>query len=374
MIMNPSSRTESIGGKHNIAATCNDNNIKSRSGVAPPIMVAQNPITIPQEPATTVVNGSSTFPSKLHSILTSGQWSDVIQFEADGRKWKVLDKKRMEEEVLPVNFRHNKYLSFTRSVVGWGFKRAGKATYYHEVCLCYYSDNIVDSISLSKTFSVLHEILFFIVLIIFCCRCQLFIRDAPQLCLEMSRKTVLKDEPNNQPSTNRCRNNIMYSGTNQNDASFQVPGLQQGILSPHSRLHQTTPIEQGIGSNIQPLRIPSQNEMANTARRQNIFHGIPPMGIGAGMGGVQRHASSQYDGRYPSHMQHVGLNPNSPPVHYNNQGIPINQMSHDYMYHGSSSDLQYSSLHGQMSNNGQSYVPGPVPYIYDQAHNGNVGI
>eukprot|EP00588_Corethron_pennatum_P017468 CAMPEP_0194304448 /NCGR_PEP_ID=MMETSP0171-20130528/2215_1 /TAXON_ID=218684 /ORGANISM="Corethron pennatum, Strain L29A3" /LENGTH=334 /DNA_ID=CAMNT_0039055753 /DNA_START=49 /DNA_END=1053 /DNA_ORIENTATION=+ len=334
MTMNPSSRTESIGGKHNIAATCNDNNIKSRSGVAPPIMVAQNPITIPQEPATSVVNGSSTFPSKLHSILTSGQWSDVIQFEADGRKWKVLDKKRMEEEVLPVNFRHNKYLSFTRSVVGWGFKRAGKATYYHE----------------------------------------LFIRDAPQLCLEMSRKTVLKDEPNNQPSTNRCRNNIMYSGTNQNDASFQVPGLQQGILSPHSRLQQTTPIEQGIGSNIQPLRIPSQNEMANTARRQNIFHGIPPMGIGAGMGGVQRHASSQYDGRYPSHMQHVGLNPNSPPVHYNNQGIPINQMSHDYMYHGSSSDLQYSSLHGQMSNNGQSYVPGPVPYIYDQAHNGNVGI
>jgi len=332
--MNPSSRTESIGGKHNIAATCNDNNIKSRSGVAPPIMVAQNPITIPQEPATSVVNGSSTFPSKLHSILTSGQWSDVIQFEADGRKWKVLDKKRMEEEVLPVNFRHNKYLSFTRSVVGWGFKRAGKATYYHE----------------------------------------LFIRDAPQLCLEMSRKTVLKDEPNNQPSTNRCRNNIMYSGTNQNDASFQVPGLQQGILSPHSRLQQTTPIEQGIGSNIQPLRIPSQNEMANTARRQNIFHGIPPMGIGAGMGGVQRHASSQYDGRYPSHMQHVGLNPNSPPVHYNNQGIPINQMSHDYMYHGSSSDLQYSSLHGQMPNNGQSYVPGPVPYIYDQAHNGNVGI
>jgi len=332
--MNPSSRTESIGGKHNIAANCNDNNINSRSGIAPPLRLAQNPIKIQQESTTAAVNGSSTFPSKLHSILTSGQWSDVIQFEADGRKWKVLDKKRMEEEVLPVNFRHNKYLSFTRSVVGWGFKRAGKATYYHE----------------------------------------LFIRDAPQLCLEMSRKTVLKDEPNNQPGTNRCRNNIMYSGTNQNDASFQVPGVQQGILSPHSRLQQTMPLEQGIGSNIQPLRIPSQNEIVNTARRQNIFHGIPPMGIGSGMGGVQRHAASQYDGRYPSHMQHVGLNPNSPPVHYNNQGIPINQISHDYMYHGSSSELQYSSLHGQMSNNSQSYAPGPVPYIYDQTYNGNVGI
>eukprot|EP00588_Corethron_pennatum_P011130 CAMPEP_0194275516 /NCGR_PEP_ID=MMETSP0169-20130528/8334_1 /TAXON_ID=218684 /ORGANISM="Corethron pennatum, Strain L29A3" /LENGTH=245 /DNA_ID=CAMNT_0039018999 /DNA_START=60 /DNA_END=797 /DNA_ORIENTATION=- len=76
---------------------------------------------------------SLTFPMKLHSILISERWSDIIKFEADGKKWKILDKKRMEEEVLPLHFRHNKYLSFTRSVIGWGFKRVGKATYYHKL-------------------------------------------------------------------------------------------------------------------------------------------------------------------------------------------------------------------------------------------------
>jgi len=173
MIMNPSSRTESIGGKHNLSANCNDNNINSRSGISPPLMVAQNPNKIQQESTTAAVNGSSTFPSKLHSILTSGQWSDVIQFEADGRKWKVLDKKRMEEEVLPVNFRHNKYLSFTRSVVGWGFKRAGKATYYHEVCSCCYVILLknIFPLFIFQNFSVLNEILFFIVAILLYCCC-----------------------------------------------------------------------------------------------------------------------------------------------------------------------------------------------------------
>jgi len=331
MITNQSSTTKLTAAKH---AANNNNNSNSRSGIDPPILAPKNRNSIQQEPATTVVNGSSTFPAKLHSILTSGQWGDVIQFEANGRKWKVLDKKRMEEEVLPVNFRHNKYLSFTRSVVGWGFKRAGKATYYHE----------------------------------------LFIRDAPQLCLEMSRKTVLNDESNNQHSSKRCRNNIIYSATIQNNASFQVTEVHHGILSPHSRFQQNAPIEHGIGSNIHLSRNPSQNNMVNTTRRQNIFHGVPPMGMGTRMDGDQRHASSQHDGRYPSRMQYIGLNLNSPPVHYNNQGIPINQRSHDYMYNGSSSDSQYSSLRGKMPNNCQRYAPGPVSYIYDQTHNGNVGI
>ena len=144
MITNQSPMTKSIGAEH----TAKSNH--SSFSIDPSTPAPKNQNSIQQEPATTVLHGSSTFPAKLHSILTSGQWTDVIQFEADGRKWKVLDKKRMEKEVLPVHFRHNKYLSLTRSVVGWGFKRAGKATYYHEVCSCYSSDNITN---FSKTFS-----------------------------------------------------------------------------------------------------------------------------------------------------------------------------------------------------------------------------
>ena len=118
----------------------------------------------------------------------------------------------------------------------------------------------------------------------------------------------------------------------------------------------------------------SQNERVNATRRQNTFHGVTPNEMGTRMDGDQRHALSQYDGRYPSHMQYIGLNPNSPLVHYNNQGIPINQRSHDYMYNRSSSDSQYSSLRSQIPNNCQRYAPGQVSYIYDQTHNGNVGI
>merc|ERR1711957_375230 len=47
--------------------------------------------------------------------------------------WKVINKKLLERDVLPEYFRTGKYLSFTRNVLGWGFQRNGKATYYHEL-------------------------------------------------------------------------------------------------------------------------------------------------------------------------------------------------------------------------------------------------
>eukprot|EP00588_Corethron_pennatum_P007326 CAMPEP_0194284766 /NCGR_PEP_ID=MMETSP0169-20130528/28503_1 /TAXON_ID=218684 /ORGANISM="Corethron pennatum, Strain L29A3" /LENGTH=366 /DNA_ID=CAMNT_0039030681 /DNA_START=183 /DNA_END=1283 /DNA_ORIENTATION=- len=99
------------------------------------------------------VSGSTTFPAKLHKIVSDDQLIEIVRFLGDGRKWIVVNKTRFEEEVLPLYFRHNNYLSFTRSVVGWGFQRAGKATYYHE----------------------------------------LFVRDSPDLCLQMSRKNMSKN-------------------------------------------------------------------------------------------------------------------------------------------------------------------------------------
>uniref|UniRef100_A0A7S1BEE9 HSF-type DNA-binding domain-containing protein n=1 Tax=Corethron hystrix TaxID=216773 RepID=A0A7S1BEE9_9STRA len=78
-------------------------------------------------------NSSARFPDKLHRILTDEKWNHIITFTGDGRSWKVLNKKLLEKEILPIYFRTKKYRSFTRNVVGWGFKREGKANYYHKV-------------------------------------------------------------------------------------------------------------------------------------------------------------------------------------------------------------------------------------------------
>jgi len=84
------------------------------------------------------------FPHKLFAILSSGMFKNIITFSDDGKSWKVINKKLLERDVLPEYFRTGKYLSFTRNVLGWGFQRNGKATYYHEVSLyiepyCYIS-------------------------------------------------------------------------------------------------------------------------------------------------------------------------------------------------------------------------------------------
>jgi len=73
------------------------------------------------------------FPHKLFAILSSGMFKNIITFSDDGKSWKVINKKLLERDVLPEYFRTGKYLSFTRNVLGWGFQRNGKATYYHEL-------------------------------------------------------------------------------------------------------------------------------------------------------------------------------------------------------------------------------------------------
>jgi len=73
------------------------------------------------------------FPHKLYAILSSGTFKNIITFSDDGKSWKVINKKLLEKDVLPEYFRTGKYLSFTRNVLGWGFQRNGKATYYHKL-------------------------------------------------------------------------------------------------------------------------------------------------------------------------------------------------------------------------------------------------
>ena len=57
---------------------------------------------------------SSTFPAKLHKILSIPELSHIISWMPHGRSWRVLQPKLFEEKVMPKYFAHqSKYASFT---------------------------------------------------------------------------------------------------------------------------------------------------------------------------------------------------------------------------------------------------------------------
>lgn len=91
------------------------------------------------------------FPCKLHKILSTPEFSDIICWLPHGRSWRVQQRPRFEKEVLPLFFQHGKYSSFARQINGWGFRR----------------------ISTGRDFNSFYH--------------ELFLRDAPNLCLQMKR-------------------------------------------------------------------------------------------------------------------------------------------------------------------------------------------
>mmetsp|Transcript_11278 Transcript_11278/g.23744 ORF Transcript_11278/g.23744 Transcript_11278/m.23744 type:complete len:634 (+) Transcript_11278:113-2014(+) len=81
-----------------------------------------------------------TFPQKLHTILSDEEaFGDIIMWMPHGRAWKIVDDRRLEEEVLPNFFRHKSRASFLRQVNNWGFKRVlggrDENSYYNEFFL-----------------------------------------------------------------------------------------------------------------------------------------------------------------------------------------------------------------------------------------------
>ena len=69
-------------------------------------------------------NHFQTFPQKLHLILSLGGHNDVISWLEDGKSWRVHNKERFIDEVMPKYFKSTKWKSFLRQVTGWGFKRS----------------------------------------------------------------------------------------------------------------------------------------------------------------------------------------------------------------------------------------------------------
>mmetsp|Transcript_27479 Transcript_27479/g.42272 ORF Transcript_27479/g.42272 Transcript_27479/m.42272 type:complete len:304 (+) Transcript_27479:106-1017(+) len=94
-------------------------------------------------------SSASVFPVKLYRLLTdvsndegndegcqgnSGDakdYSDVISWSPDGKSFKVHDKERFSEEIMPTYFGSSKYRSFQKNLNMWGFKAARKGECSH---------------------------------------------------------------------------------------------------------------------------------------------------------------------------------------------------------------------------------------------------
>ena len=89
-------------------------------------------------PKTTKRLKLDTFPIVLHRILFKEELSAIITWLPHGCSWKIVNKSRFVDEVIPKFFNHKNYKSFLRQVNGWGFVRINKGSdegsYYHKVC------------------------------------------------------------------------------------------------------------------------------------------------------------------------------------------------------------------------------------------------
>ena len=89
---------------------------------------------------TSTSHNRASFPKKLYCILSDPKNEKAITWLPDGCSWKVLDQKRLKNEVLPHYFDHNNYTSFMRQVNAYGFQRKSgdkcDSIYYHKVINC----------------------------------------------------------------------------------------------------------------------------------------------------------------------------------------------------------------------------------------------
>jgi hypothetical protein len=79
------------------------------------------------------------FPGKLHEVLERTDLAEIIEWMSHGRAFLVKQPKTFASQVLPRYFKQTKYLSFTRQLNLWGFKRITRGkdmgAYYHELFL-----------------------------------------------------------------------------------------------------------------------------------------------------------------------------------------------------------------------------------------------
>lgn len=92
------------------------------------------------------LNSKSSFPVKLHKILSNPEFCGIVSWLSHGRSWRIINREEFEQYVIPRYFRHSNLSSFMRQVNGWGFHRISQGSdrnsYYHEKflrgksCIC----------------------------------------------------------------------------------------------------------------------------------------------------------------------------------------------------------------------------------------------
>ncbi|KAL7507798.1 hypothetical protein ACHAXN_008142 [Cyclotella atomus] len=62
------------------------------------------------------------FPAKLHEIVSTPSYQNIIGWLPHGRSWEVKNRELFISVVLTAHFNHNNFESFNRQVNFWGFK------------------------------------------------------------------------------------------------------------------------------------------------------------------------------------------------------------------------------------------------------------
>jgi hypothetical protein len=65
---------------------------------------------------------TTNFPAKLHEIVSSPQYQNIIGWLPHGRSWEIKNREMFISVVLDEHFNHNNFQSFNRQVNYWGFK------------------------------------------------------------------------------------------------------------------------------------------------------------------------------------------------------------------------------------------------------------
>ena len=75
----------------------------------------------------TMLSPSSMFPAKLHQLITDAERegnTDIVSWMPDGKSFKVHNRERFEQELMPRYFGSSKYRSFQKNLNLWGYDTA----------------------------------------------------------------------------------------------------------------------------------------------------------------------------------------------------------------------------------------------------------
>jgi HSF-type DNA-binding len=99
-----SHRRDSMGSTSQLSLSAGDKVNRSNRGSSGGVIRRSRP------------SGVSSFPMKLHRILSDAEYRDYVAWLPHGRAWRILKQKTFEKEVIPKFFRSARYASFMRQV------------------------------------------------------------------------------------------------------------------------------------------------------------------------------------------------------------------------------------------------------------------